>query len=76
MSVSLEQQLNRIAGVGPQPSSGFGGLPAGFEGGSMSAANDALGVQLAATRHDHSVSIHSGLLKVQNDTMRRILENF
>lgn len=77
MSISLEQQLGRITGVeAPGQGGGPTGLPAGFSGGSMSAANQALGVQLAATEHDHSVSLQSALLTVQNDSVRRLLENF
>lgn len=77
MSISLEQQLGRVAGVTPgTPGPTAGGLPPGFEGGSMSAANQALGVQLSATRHDHTVSLASALLNVQNDSVKRLLENF
>ena len=77
MNLSVEQQLGRITGVDTtgQPD-GASSLPTGFEGGSMSAANEALGVQLAATRHDHTVGLHSALLNVMNDSVRRLLENF
>lgn len=73
----LDQNLNSIAGItNPTEQARFGQVPPGLEGSSMSAANEALGVKLASTGRSHVMSLNSALLNVQNDSVRRLLENF
>ncbi len=73
----LDQGTQSIAGVNNVLSRALEDqLPPGMTGGSMSAAQDALGVNLAVTKHNHGMTLHSALLNVHNDSVKRLLENF
>lgn len=73
----LDQGTQSIAGVNQVLGQALQDqLPPGMAGGSMSAAQDALGVNLAVTKHNHGMTLHSALLNVQNDSVKRLLENF
>ena len=76
MTLSLDTNLQGVQGVGGVNVDRLPGVPQGFFGGPLNAAEQALGVHLHATRHDHSVTLQSALLKVHNDSVRRLLENF
>ena len=75
MSTSIEQQIGRVVGVGAQ-TNGPSGLPAGLTGAPLSAAEDALGVKMSVTRHDHAVSAASAIHDVYAQSTKRLLENF
>lgn len=76
MVTPLNTNLPAITGVDPLAQAIEGHLPSGFGGSGMSAANEALGVNLAVTHHNHSITLQSALLTVQNDQMKRLLANF